>query len=407
MSGLSDLLPMDHSQWGGIIYVCPIFDPVIAAMWALGLVCSLLAATVSTYGLVLRVKAAHAQELWAFNERPTRILALLLWSAICAIGLCVCKLYDPTLLIGIDFAPSLFFWGGLSGDFFTGAEHITHVLAKALSAQLSTYGQTYIDEAVAKEAWQLYLHASVASLVYAVPLVGAALSTSGHHDAAVQTSILLITNLGSVIVVSLGVLRFWLRSKSLQATFARSIVTLEVRLRLFAHAPYAAIPLAAEYGLLRPSSPPQAQIGKLTDLHCLWCQASLTVASGGCSQAMATCRRASATIEGGAKPVYLQTLEDEISMLQRTARRFKWHARQVSAEMLGTRLVICAFCAVPFLWNKVSYIFAFNTCLDRLCLTLEIAATYIPKRRDEAAHSIFGLRAICDRLTSRGTAIAV
>eukprot|EP00965_Chrysotila_dentata_P057893 1919140-Pleurochrysis_carterae.AAC.1 len=147
----------------------------------------------------------------------------------CAAGLCICKLCRPTMLLGIDIAPSLLFWGELSSDFFVGAEHITHVLAVALRSQLSTFGQTYIDEAIAKEAKQMYLLASTASAFYAVSVLGAVLSSTGYDSMSLQTGIMLTTNLGAAVVVCVGVLRFWLRMQALQASFRKSIAALEVR----------------------------------------------------------------------------------------------------------------------------------------------------------------------------------
>jgi len=371
-SGLTDLLSMDRRRWGDIIYVCPTFDPVITFLWALGLIASVFAAVVSIYGFVSHMQATHTQQVHSLNERPRRILALLVWSAMCAAGLCICKLCRPTMLLGIDIALSLLFWGELSSDFFVGAEHITHVLAVALRSQLSTFGQTYIDEAIAKEAKQMYLLASTASAFYAVSVLGAVLSSTGYDSMSLQTGIMLTTNLGAAVVVCVGVLRFWLRMQALQASFRKSIAALE---------------------------------------------ASYFIASGGCSpstiERISTAADASPTTRRSLSSPCLQSLEDEIAQLRRSAKRCKWHARQMSAEMLGTRLIICVFCAIPFLWNKYTYLLALNTCLDRFCLTVEVAATYVPRlpwRSSElrqGAQTRLRVVAVSDRLSSRRLEVAV
>eukprot|EP00965_Chrysotila_dentata_P171894 5672203-Pleurochrysis_carterae.AAC.1 len=150
-SGHSDELTMDRTRWGGIVYVCPVVDPVVKGLWALALTISCFSIAICIDGIILNARRAPNEGQPTFGPRPRNILALLTTSAFAVICLGTIKLFSSEQLIGIDLAPSIFFFIQASSDFYIGQQVICHFVAVAMSSQESTYGRTHINEAVSRE----------------------------------------------------------------------------------------------------------------------------------------------------------------------------------------------------------------------------------------------------------------
>mmetsp|Transcript_11767 Transcript_11767/g.25451 ORF Transcript_11767/g.25451 Transcript_11767/m.25451 type:complete len:400 (-) Transcript_11767:376-1575(-) len=342
MSGLSDMLTMDHRRWGGIVYVCPTFDPVITGLWAVCVVVASCCLLINLQRFIALVRAAHRKKRKAAAERPARILAMLAAGSFFATGLGISKLAAPHWLIGIDIVPSTFLFAQSAFDYFAAASHTTHILAVALSTQLTTYGQTYIDEAVNREVWHTYLMTLVGSLCYAVPLIGAILSDVGYHGETLQLAVVYAACAGQAIAGGAAVVRVWLRSQSMLKAFAKSAEAL---------------------------------------------QTSYTIASGGSSMVDATARGvfASTHAQGAKKPAYLQFFEDELTALNAAASRVQKMTNRTCIEMSIIFLIITVFGAVPYLRNKLTYTLALSESLVQIALTAAISGAYAARKPPKAS----------------------
>mmetsp|Transcript_11096 Transcript_11096/g.21535 ORF Transcript_11096/g.21535 Transcript_11096/m.21535 type:complete len:396 (+) Transcript_11096:373-1560(+) len=337
-SGHSDMVTMDRRRFGGIVYVCPTRTRAILSAWAFSLFVACVAGSICLYAFIVHANKAHKRHRWALQERVPRIFALLLASCVSTIVLSAAKLSSESLLIGIDMVPSACQSLQLTLDFFAGGQHTTQLLAGALSTQETTLGRTRINEAVAREARLFTLFGIFSSIIFASPLIGAISVKADLHSETLEKALLLVSDLGSSLVILLILLLMARRTKLMLFSFSRSIAALK---------------------------------------------ASAAIAVGGASIVAEHRRAAAAGADLGQayRPAYLASVDEEIEQMEAARNKLRTHMTRFFLGAFAAVALSACFGGIPMLWNKNSYSYVAVAIIEKVSYTCEVAVTYFPSKR--------------------------
>eukprot|EP00965_Chrysotila_dentata_P078811 2599020-Pleurochrysis_carterae.AAC.1 len=125
-SGHSDMLTMDRTRWGGIIYVCSVDLRFYYAIWSLAIVINMILSAMCIYGLRVHVKTALKMGQRVLRSRIVQFMWLVLMSALLNIALALLKIIVPAQLIGINPAASLLFCLQQAFTAFAASTHTIH-----------------------------------------------------------------------------------------------------------------------------------------------------------------------------------------------------------------------------------------------------------------------------------------
>jgi len=340
-SGHSDMITMDQTRWGGIIYVCATYDPYITVAWAI----NICLACINSYLCMARCKT-HWLKALKKKQRPlgnriVRIFGLLSTSSVSLLGLSVAKVASVSSLIGIDFVPSLFFSLHCVLLMVVLASHAIHLTEGALSTQESTLGRTRIREAVAREARYMLLLCGFCSPFTAVPMLGAVTVVAGLHSETFEQIQLLLFNGGVVLTLVLLLLSLSFGSRRMNKSVAQSIAALK---------------------------------------------GSLAIAGGGVSAMAEQARGAYGTpAEKQYRPADLQVIDDELEKLERMQRKVQTSTKKI---LLGGSFVILMLIipsCMPYAWNRFSYIFPINLAVGQIAYTYQVVASFAPAKHASPA----------------------
>uniref|UniRef100_A0A7S4FBV5 Uncharacterized protein n=1 Tax=Chrysotila carterae TaxID=13221 RepID=A0A7S4FBV5_CHRCT len=351
LNGMSDLLPMDRSEWGEPTLLCPNYEPVLMALNAA--VCLLAAIVLMRVmpAIYVQAKRARAQTNCNHPLAPLLVLvsvyvgktSILLYSAL--------KLGLPDRVVGVDPLISLALTLREASGSMGFEAHLIHVVNVALNSQIRSLGEQRVLDVKARQLRHGIIKAITFSIFGQLPFIQSICAQTGRATSReAQTAFTLAFIACKVLAAAVAAIYLRIETRSLLSSFSDSIE-------------------AAQAGFIVASG------GRA--------QESLAAQLRSRSNPDQSTRQQAET----ASTAHLQALLHELDSLEDAYENVRSKARVVFRSLVFSSCFWLVVAVVPPLWNRISYVIPFLSLL-RLYSGRAMVMLYSFKRKPRVVRTM-------------------